>query len=245
MKIGVLQAGPVPEEMAPRWGEYDRVFREFLHLAEPETEVTGWRAMDCEFPASPDEADAWIISGSKHGVYEPHEFIAPLKAFIREIVAAGRPLIGVCFGHQIMAEALGGRAEKSAKGWGLGRHEYDLAARPGWMASAPERLNITAVHQDQVTKRPADASAVMTSSFCENAALVYGDPDRPYAISIQPHPEFGPEFSRELIELRRGSSFPVDRADAGLASLDAGALDGEWAARWVFDFLGVFKKQAP
>ncbi|MEX2518355.1 MAG: type 1 glutamine amidotransferase [Paracoccaceae bacterium] len=243
MKIGILQAGLVPEELASTWGEYDRIFATHLHRADPEIEIEGWRVVEGGFPPGPGAADGWLISGSKHGVYEDHVWIPPLKDFIRAIVASGRPLIGVCFGHQIMAEALGGRAEKSAKGWGLGPTAYEIVARPEWMRDAPAHFTIPAVHQDQVTTAPPDATRVATSPFCENAALVYGDPETPYAISIQPHPEFTASFARKLIETRRGAAFPTDLSDAALARIDGGdALDGDWVAQWFVDFLRMPRK---
>lgn len=245
MRIGVLLAGLVAEELVPRWGEYDRFFKALLARAEGEpVEVEAWRVVEGEFPPGPEAADGWIISGSKHGVYENHAFIPPLKDFIRAAASARAPMVGVCFGHQIMAEALGGRAEKSAKGWGLGLHEYRLTAIPRWMDGAPERLSLPAVHQDQVVEAPPEATRLAGSEFCENAILAYGDPERPWAFSIQPHPEFTETFLRELIALRRGASFPEDRADEALAPLAAGASahDGDAAARWIRDFFLMHKK---
>ena len=244
MRIGVLQAGLVAEDLAADWGEYDRFFERLLGLTGADFEVRGWRVVDGEFPPRPEAADGWIISGSKHGVYEDHAFIPPLEAFIRAVVAAKRPLIGVCFGHQIMAQALGGKAEKSAKGWGLGLHEYALTARPGWMRDAPESLVLPAVHQDQVVMPPPEATRLATSPFCENALLAYGDPERPWAISIQPHPEFTAPFARTLIELRRGAPFPESRSDAALKTLagEAPRHHGDWAAGWFRDFFEMHKK---
>ncbi len=244
MRIGVLIAGLTADELAQDWGQYDRFFATLLAQSGEPFTVEGWRVVEGEFPDGPGAADGWIISGSKHGVYEDHAFIPPLKAFIRDAAAARVPMIGVCFGHQIMAEALGGRAVKSEKGWGLGLHEYKTVARPGWMADTPERLSLPAVHQDQVVATPPEATRLAASPFCENAMLAYGDPERPWAISIQPHPEFTTAFARELIALRRGASFPpavADRALEGLAGPE-GPHDGDWAARWFRDFLFMHKK---
>lgn len=243
MRIGVLQAGLVPEELTPRWGEYDAIFRRLLARSGRDFEVKGWRVVEGEFPAGPHEAEGWIVSGSKHGAYEDHAFIPPLEAFIRDAVAAGAPLIGVCFGHQIIAQALGGKVEKFSGGWGLGPQEYELTAKPGWMAEAPERLTVSAVHQDQVVEAPPGATRLASSPFCENAILVYGDPERPAAITIQPHPEFDDEFLKDLIAARRGAAFPEPLAEAGLARIEAGGpRHGDWAARWFGDFLEMHRK---
>ena len=81
---------------------------------------------DNEFPAGPDAADGWLITGSKHGAYEDHDWIPPLEQLIRDIYAAGRPLVGVCFGHQIIAQALGGTVEKFKGGWSVGHTTYEI-----------------------------------------------------------------------------------------------------------------------
>lgn len=236
MKIGVLNCGPVAEELAPRYGQYDRVFADWLGARDPSLSFTGWDAHLGALPADPDEADAWILSGSKYGVYEDHDWIAPLSDFIRAAAVQRKPMIGVCFGHQIMAEALGGRAEKWSGGWNLGRRVYETGSLPAWMADAPARPALHAVHQDQVTAPPPDARTVMTGDGCAHAALVYGDPEKPYAITIQPHPEFSDPFMKDLVELRRGAAFPVDQSDAALAALGA-PTSRDWAADWFLAFL--------
>lgn len=235
MKLGVLLAGPVNEKLVGTYGEYDRVFRDFLSPHDPSLEFPAWRVFDGELPAGPDEADAWIISGSRHGVYDGFDWIEPLKDFIRACRDAGAPMIGVCFGHQIMAEALGGRAEKSEKGWGLGPHDYDVGDMPGWTPPPPARLTIHALHQDQVTALPPDATRVASSPFCENAALIYGDPERPYGISIQPHPEFSDGWTRDLLDVRK-DAFPPDLHAEALRRTGA-PLSRDWAARWFLAYL--------
>lgn len=142
MKIGVLRAGPVNPDLVGQFGEYDKVFRDYLGPRYDDLSFEGWAIYEHDFPASPEDADAWIISGSRYGVYEDHDWIEPFKALIRDIAAAKRPLIGVCFGHQIMAEALGGETVKWPGGWGIGRHEYEPVNPPSWIKDVPETLAI-------------------------------------------------------------------------------------------------------
>ena len=139
------------------------------------------------------------------------------------------PLIGICFGHQILAEALGGQAEKSDRGWALGVQDYEVTARPGWMADLPDRFAIRALHQDQVVALPPEATVLARSPQCRYAAVAYGDPEAPVAISLQPHPEFGPAFMDALLTLRAGTAFPVEAADAARATLARPVDDAAWA----------------
>lgn len=235
MNIGILQCGLVHEALVDHFGEYDRVFGDWLRTHDPSLSYRGWVVEHGELPDAPAEMDGYIITGSKHGVYEDHAWLPPLKDFIRACADAKIPMIGVCFGHQVIAEALGGKAVKSDKGWGLGRKEYDVVAKPEWMADTPDRIAIHAVHQDQVTVTPPDTTVVARSAFCENAALVYGDTEAPYAITIQPHPEFTDKFLSDLVTARRGAVFEETIADAALASTGQD-LSRDWAAKWFIDF---------
>src|SRR5690606_7283331 len=140
-------------------------------------------------------------------------------------------------GHQIMAEAFGGRAGKSPNGWGVGVHEYTVHPdAPGWMTDTPARVAIHALHQDQVSAIPEDATCLASSPFCEYAMLAYGAPEAPDAISIQPHPEFDETFMRELIERIRGERVPEDDAEKALAGL-GGDLHGAEFVRWSLAWL--------
>jgi GMP synthase-like glutamine amidotransferase len=236
MLIGILETGKVPEDLTARHGEYTPMFETWLRQADPGFSFRGYAAIDGDLPGSPAECDAWLVTGSKHGVYDDLPWIEPLKAFLRAARAAGQPIIGVCFGHQLLAEALGGRAVKSDKGWGAGVHDYQVLRRPDWMTGAPDSFAIHAMHQDQVTEIPEDATVLAASPFCEYAMLAYGDPEAPDVISIQPHPEFTEDYARELVEMRNGVAIPLDRGAEALASFGR-AVDQHDFARWCADFL--------
>ena len=154
MKIGILETGEVHPDLKARHGDYPAMFQRLLGAVDPSLEFATVRVVAGEMPAAPGQADAWLVTGSRHGVYDDLPWIEPLKAFLRACVAARVPVVGICFGHQILAEALGGRAVKSDRGWGLGVQDYEVVARPGWMADLPDRFAVSALHQDQVVALP-------------------------------------------------------------------------------------------
>ena len=204
MKIGILRAGHSPEELTESLGNYDEMFEKLLDGNDFEFET--FSVVDGVFPSGAEAADGWLITGSKHGAYEDHPWIPPLENLIRDVHATGKPMIGVCFGHQIIAQALGGKVEKFGGGWSVGRTEYTLDG-------APVALN--AWHQDQVVELPHDARVVGSSDFCANAMLAYGES----IWTVQAHPEFPAEFIDGLIKTRGKGVVPENQLEAATAVL--------------------------
>lgn len=228
MKLGILETGAPPAEVIDRFGDYPSMFRRLLG---PGYDYTTWDVQAGALPKAPEEAQAYIVTGSSSGVYDPLPWIEPLKGFLN--AAKGRAaLVGVCFGHQIMAEAFGGKVVASPKGWGVGLHDYAIRSREPWMDDVAS-LRAPASHQDQVVVAPPNAEVVAGSDFTPFGMLAYRDRR---AISIQLHPEFEPAYAKALIENRRGSRYTDEQADGALASYgqpDDRARIGGWIARFV------------
>jgi len=223
MKLAILETGRPPGDLAQRFGDYPAMFAEMLG---PGFEVQSFDVAAGEFP-DPAAHEAVLITGSPAGVYEDLDWLTGLFDFIR--AAKDSKMVGVCFGHQAMAEALGGLVEKSDKGWGAGLHRYTITRPEPWLDGARE-IAAPASHQDQVVVQPPNTEIVASSDFTPYAALAWTD--RP-AISFQFHPEFSPAFAKALIAERYDR---VPNPDAAIASLDA-PNDNPRVAGWIRRFL--------
>lgn len=227
MEIGILRAGAPPPDLAPRFGPYEDMFARLLG---PGFRVRPYDVQGGEALPPPDAHPAFLVTGSAAGVYESLPWIAPLLAFLRE--ALGRTkLVGICFGHQAMAEALGGRVEKSERGWGIGLQDYEIWDRAPWMGEAPPgRIAVPVSHQDQIVVPPPGARLLAGNAFTPFGMLEW---ESAPALSMQFHPEFEPDYAKALIESRRAR---VPAPDAAIASLDR-PNDRPLVAEWIRGFL--------
>ncbi|KPF45081.1 type 1 glutamine amidotransferase [Rhizobium sp. AAP43] len=190
--IGILVTGHSPAELTGEYGNYADMFMRLL--GKFDFEFKTYFVVDGVFPESPKEVDGWLLTGSKFGVYEDHEWIRKLEDFIRRVHAEGVPMVGICFGHQVMAKALGGHVEKFKGGWSAGPVTYRRS-------DTGEEQVLLAWHQDQVIQVPEGAEVIGKTDQCENAVIRYGD----WGLSYQPHPEFSPAFFEGLASARRSA----------------------------------------
>jgi GMP synthase-like glutamine amidotransferase len=224
MTIGVLLCGGIPARLEAEFGPYSGMIRRLFGSRS----ATVFDVQNGELPRSISACEAYVITGSNAGVYDGLPWINDLMAFLRN-ARGGSKLIGICFGHQAMAQAFGGSVIKSPKGWGIGLHRYELQARTYWMDHDHGAVAVPASHQDQVVALPSDARVIARSDFTPYAGLDYGD-----AISFQFHPEFSPAFATALIEASR------DRYEALATSAIQSHLQPDDCARvgrWIDRFL--------
>ncbi|MFC3068644.1 glutamine amidotransferase-related protein [Phenylobacterium soli] len=229
MRLGILKTGRPPTPAIPQFGTYPEMF---MRLLGPDAYDYRVYAVDeGELPQSPKDADAFLVTGSSAGVYEPLDWIGRAVEFLQ--AAKGEAaLVGVCFGHQLMAKAFGGEVIQSPRGWGLGEQEYRVLRREPWMDEA-ETIRLPGSHQDQVVSLPEGAEVFAASDFTPFGGLVWRDQP---AMSIQLHPEFEPAYAISLIEHRRGDRYADAQADAAIASY-AGADDRDRVGGWIKTFL--------
>jgi GMP synthase-like glutamine amidotransferase len=224
VKVAILETGRPPSKLAEEFGDYPAMFERMLG---PGFDFDRFDVAGGELPDDPGVYDAYMITGSPAGVYDPLPWIGPLKRFLRE--AKDRKMVGICFGHQIMAEAFGGHVEKSDRGWGIGLQHYDIDRVEPWMDRAAT-ISVPASHQDQVVKQPPNTEVIASSDFTPFAALAWTD--RP-AFSVQFHPEFESDYAKALIAARRDK---MPDPDGAIASLDK-PNDNSLVAAWIRRFL--------
>ena len=223
MRLGLLVCDHVRPEFLHISGDYPDMFRR-LFARHPEVEIVVYDVIGGEMPAGPGECDAWITTGSRHSVNDEEQWIRHLEQFVREVAKERIPFVGVCFGHQLIAKALGGTVVMSDRGWGVGMKEVEVKDNIGLGTS----YRILNSHQDQIEELPPGAEIVGWNEHCPVSMIGVGE----NMIGIQGHPEFEPAYSEALMESRRGNLIPEATVDDGLASLE-GRTDGDRLVDWI------------
>lgn len=235
MKIGILCAID-PDKSVVNWGgsPVDAYIR-FLERENPAFSYQSYMVALGEFPETAESCDAYVITGSPQGVYDEDPWIDPLLAFIREGYAKEKKFVGICFGHQALAEALGGKVIKSEKGWGMGLDQIDLTESAEWMDGDASSLSLYFAHQDQVIDLPPQARWLGGNNFCPYG--MYEIDGRVF--SVQGHPEFNTRIMESIIDYAKTGSDPARAKAAENALLAQGEQPSgnDLMARWIVGFL--------
>ena len=231
LRLGILLAGETGADMRPDNPTYQKMYSDFFAPCQARLKFDFIQVRHGEFPESLADYDAYLISGSRHGVYDDLPWLPRLIDFIHEAFAARIRLIGVCFGHQVLAQALGGEAGLSEKGWGVGiiamHQQCALAGKP----PPQQPIKLPYVHQDQVTRLPQDAETLLGNDFCPYASFVI--PGR--VLSVQGHPEFTNAYVDALLT-RRQKSIGAAQAEQARTTLTQ-TTDSALVRQWFLDFL--------
>lgn len=202
-----------------------------LQAARPDWEYRAWAARDGELPTDPLAADAWVLTGSVASVTQPEPWMELTADALRQRHAAGRTLVGLCFGHQLIAQALGGTVGKSTGGFRLGVADTALAAHEPWMDPPLPRLSLFAAHEDQVQQTPPGARVLGGNDFCPVGAYAIGR----HVLCTQYHPELTREFMRDLLA-SFGHKFDAQVVAGATTEIEQpvdAALFMQWVARFI------------
>lgn len=230
LRLGLLVCDHVLEPLREVAGDYPDMFRR-LFVDHPAVELVGYDLTADVIPDNLDECDGWITTGSRWSVYDDEPWIHRFADLVRAIQQGRHPFVGVCFGFQMMAHALGGVVERSENGWGVGVKEVQLDHRASWMRDGPGSYRVLNSHADQVVQPPNGAVVLGSNDHCPVSIMQVGT-----MLGIQGHPEFVPEYSRALLEIRRSLVIPEEVVDAGLSTLDQ-PIDTSRLADWIVRFI--------
>jgi len=231
MKLGILNACTPADEDEFQVKEF-HIFTNFFAQVDHNFALTEYRITEGQFPQGADECDAYLITGSPKGVYDNDDWIGQLDHYIRDFYAAGHTLVGICFGHQILAHALGGQAKKSPKGWGMGPSIIEVTQSQPWMTPPLPTGNFYFCHQDQVTSLPQHAELLAGNEFCPNGMFTIGN----QVLGLQAHPEFTTDIMVTAIDSLSKVVEPTV-IDNAISTTAQRQVDNAIMAQWIVNFL--------
>tara|TARA_A100001011_G_C14280657_1_gene831447 strand:- start:121 stop:828 length:708 start_codon:yes stop_codon:yes gene_type:complete len=231
MKIAILKTGSLPEILNDRFKSYPEMLIELIGQYNFDISFETISCIDNIFPNKIEDFDGYIITGSPYGVYDKEEWITNLFKLIRTIYKQSIPLVGICFGHQAIAFALGGKVIKSEKGWGVGIKKMFKKSNSAWINKKINTINLIYSHQDQVITLPKNAKILFGNTFCPISSYSIGNK----VFSIQGHPEFENNFALELLELRK-DKIESNKYTIAKKSLSEKNHDGKEVGKMVINF---------
>jgi GMP synthase-like glutamine amidotransferase len=228
--IGILQADAVLAQFQNDHGDYPGMFEKMFTRLDDTISFRHYNVEAGEYPASMGECDGYVITGSKKSVYDDEPWIHALADFVKRAYESNTKLVGICFGHQLIAHVLGGNTAPADAGWGVGVHKSTIVDSADFMQPSQDSVSLIVSHKDQVRELPQGARLIAGSDFCPHAIFQHGE-----LLGIQGHPEFMKDYSRDLMGMRR-EILGEGKYQAGVESL-AQPLDSELVVRWMVNFI--------
>ncbi len=231
MKIGILECDCVNENLQNDFKDYPYMFIESFNTLGAGFEYKIYNVTNNHLPVNIDECDAYIMTGSRASANDDDAWIPELEEFICSCQKQEKKLVGICFGHQLMAKALGGKVVLSDSGWGIGLIKSKVLQKKSWMEPSLSQFNMIICHKDQVIRISEDTELLVSNDHCTNFIFQCGE----NMLGIQGHPEFSKDFCRALMKVR-ADSIPDDRLEAGYNSLSDNP-DNQILMQWIVNFL--------
>ena len=231
MKLGILNTDTVKPEFAAKHGEYPDMFAELFHLVDPDISLMTYEVVHGEYPSDIDEVDGYVITGSKLSVYDDIPWINDLKNFVRQLHSEEKKIIGICFGHQLVAEALGGKTGQAETGWCVGVHKNKFTDAAEGYGLTRSEFKIPSNHKDQVLELPPGGKLLARTETCPISAMGLGD----HILTFQGHPEFSEGYARALLDMRR-KIFGEMRYREAINSFK-NETNNSQVASWILDFI--------
>lgn len=230
MRLAILDADILRESLQPKYHSYGRMFEALFERQQLDWEMDIFRVIEGDYPPDMNRYDAYLITGSQYDAFSDEPWVRRLREYVQALFQAGKPMVGICFGHQLLAHALGGEAGRASGGWGLGVMTYPLLTRPPFVDDT-EPVSLIISHRDQVTRLPPDAERLLSNDFCPNAAFYI--PGR--VLAIQGHPEFSVDYAQALLQYRKHELNPdhLARVIQSYSVPHQGERVGQWMRRFL------------
>jgi len=229
MIIGLLKCCEVKEELLDISGDYDEMF---TCAFGPQISFKVYDVKNGELPHQLNECEGYLITGSASSTYEKLDWIGEVEELIRRCHRERKKTVGICFGHQLIAQALDGQSALSDKGWGIACRPVAIKAPKTWMQPRLETYRIHYLHQDQVQELPFQAELLGGNDHCHYGMYVIGD----HIMALQGHPEFSAEYNKALTNSRK-DLIPADVIAAAESSY-LEDIDNEVVIQWLINFFG-------
>jgi len=232
MRIGLLQCDHVADDLIDINGDYQDMFSNLIYRQDDSVEISIYDLTVDQFPVDLEACDGYIITGSQFSAYDDIPWIDKAKLLVSDLHKANIPTIGICFGHQLIAESLGGKVEKAIdKGWGVGVQHWEIKSKSEWMGDKPSnKFSLLASHQDQVVNLPKDSKLIASSDFCPIAGFQTGS-----MLTLQGHPEFSRDYNKALFS-KRVERIGKETVDAAKESLNE-EIDSDAVGSWMVEFI--------
>ena len=199
MQIGILNTDTIKPEFATKYGQYPAMFKRMLQEVDPSILTKVYEVQLEEYPKDENECDAFLVTGSKVSAYEDLPWINKLKEFIQSLHANKKKIIGICFGHQLIAEALGGIVIKSNRGWHVGVDSVKVNDEAKIFGIPNDVFNLIYNHQDEVHTLPENAKLLASSENCPIGMMSIDN----HILSFQGHIEFKKNYAKDLLDMRK------------------------------------------
>ena len=205
MHLCILENDDLDPPLAQRYTRVASMFEDLFAQAGYQGRIDTFSARHGQYPARFAIYDAVLLTGSRADAFSDEPWVVALREQVARLLQDQHKLLGVCFGHQLIAHCLGAPVQRAPRGWRVGRQSYEWLGAPEHLGLVPAQaaqaaqVALLASHQDQVLALPPGATLLATQPDCPVAAYALGD----QVFCIQPHPEFTPEVSAFLLDKRR------------------------------------------